>query len=153
MPLLASQPAHQIEDKVQYTLTWYSSFNVVTDENSIPIAYKLVWETMQSHPISCLVPHAPCPMPHLLMLWESLVPQMMASRLSVLCHLHSIMIHIIMGSLGQRMRLFHRSHDWHWVWHPRLFAWGGFWQTVSYELMVLCRDIYAWSDLLTGRSM
>ena len=26
---------------------------------------------------------------------------------------------------------------------PRLFAWGGFWQTVSYKLMMLCRDIYA----------
>ena len=33
------------------------------------------------------------------MLWENFVPQMVASRLSELRHLHSIMIHIMMGSL------------------------------------------------------
>ena len=32
-----------------------------------------------------------------------------ASRFSVLRHLRSILIHIIMGSLWQRMRLFHRK--------------------------------------------
>ena len=40
-----------------------------------------------------------------MLLRESSVPQMMAFRLAVLCHLHSIMIHIIMRSLWQRMRL------------------------------------------------
>ena len=37
------------------------------------------------------------------------MPQVVASRLSVLRHLHSIMIHIIMRSLWQHMRLFHRN--------------------------------------------
>ena len=32
---------------------------------------------------------------------------------------------------------------------PRLFAWGGFWQTVSYKLMILCRDFYALLHVIT----
>ena len=39
-----------------------------------------------------------------MLLLETWVPQMVASRLSVLHHLHSIMIHIFIGSLWQRMR-------------------------------------------------
>ena len=34
------------------------------------------------------------------MLWEDLVPHMVASRLLVLRHLHSIMTQIFMGSIG-----------------------------------------------------
>ena len=66
-----------------------------------------------------------------MLLLETWVPQMVASRLSVLHQLHSVMMHNFMGSLWQRMRPYYRNCDRHWLRPPRLFAWGGFWQTVS----------------------
>lgn len=47
-----------------------------------------------------------------MMLWESLVPQMVVFRLPVLHRLCGMMIQIIMRFLWQRMRLFYMNDTW-----------------------------------------
>ena len=42
-----------------------------------------------------------------MILWEDCVPHMLEFGFFVLCRLHSIVIHIVMGSLWQHMRLFY----------------------------------------------
>ena len=84
-----------------------------------------------------------------MLLWGNLVPHMVVSRLPVLHCLRGVMTHIVLSSLWQRLRLFYEIFNAKKIQckdidgDPLGFCQGAALQTVSYKLMILCKDIDA----------